>query len=169
MEGGCVCDILLVFFFYIKFDKNKRTLLVVKMCLESFDDMFCNGNDEDDDDNSRKPLLSFEERLLTFKNWHGAINPIDLAKAGFYFTLYKDVCQCVYCFIEIYKWEVGDSAIDEHYKNAKHCDLACILWSSKRFVEEEEKTSASNNIKTDWLFIGLFFLPLIVFLVQNIV
>lgn len=63
------------------------------MCLESFD--------KDIDDVTYK---TYENRLSTFKNWNGKLEPEVLAGAGFYYISYSDVCKCYYCGTEIYEW-----------------------------------------------------------------
>ena len=95
-------------------------------CLESVDGEKVNKN--------------FDERLLTFRNWNGPVNPLDLAQAGFYFTQYKDVCKCVCCSVEIFKWDSGDCPIDEHFKHSSYCDFANILWKCKNLKPKKTKT-----------------------------
>lgn len=124
-----------------------KSLTVSKMCLESFDD----------DDNIRGVVKNYEKRLLTFKNWTGVINPEDLAKAGFYFTQYMDVCRCVYCLIEIFQWKEGDCPIEEHYKNARYCDLAHILYKCKALNTEKKVSKKNNFVFCSVLFFLLLF------------
>lgn len=102
------------------------------MCLESYDD----------DDSGGGVMKNYEERLLSFLNWpslkvtHCAVNVKELAKAGFYYTGVKDICKCAYCNIEIYKWQPNDQPIVEHYKFARNCTFANILYHqhlNKRF------------------------------------
>lgn len=93
-----------------------------------------------------KAYKNFEERLLTFKNWTGEVNPLDLAKAGFYFTQYKDICRCVCCHIEIFRWAIDDCPINEHFKHAPYCEFANILFNCKNF--KPTRTTTKETTKT---------------------
>ena len=70
-------------------------------------------------------LMKFEKnRLRTFKNWPlDYMTPGELAKAGFYYLLTSDLVRCFECKITLFKWELGDRAILEHYKNNPKCPL----------------------------------------------
>lgn len=101
---------------------------------------------------------SFESRLLTFKYWKGNINAADLATAGFFYTGCEDICKCVYCGVEIYRWEKGDCAITEHIKCAHHCNFANILLKCKNFSSEQSLQRQAKLTTTTSLFGVLFFL-----------
>lgn len=75
---------------------------------------------------------SFEERLLSFKNWRGNVSPVDLAKTGFYFTGYEDICCCAFCGLEICEWEADDCPLMEHIKFGK-CPFAQVLLVAKAY------------------------------------
>ncbi|KAF6215891.1 hypothetical protein GE061_000226 [Apolygus lucorum] len=48
------------------------------------------------------PYYSEQDRAATFHNWpHTAPTPVDLARAGFYYTGRFDMCRCAYCNIEV--------------------------------------------------------------------
>lgn len=68
----------------------------------------------------------YENRLLSFQNWNGLVSAKELAKAGFYYKNYLDVC-CAFCKLEIYKWRSNDNPIDEHFKYHKKCKFVKIL------------------------------------------
>lgn len=78
----------------------------------------------------RGSLRSFEERLITFRTWHGCIPATELAKAGFFYTHIGDFCRCVYCYVEIYKWEKDDHPVREHIKYSPNCIFAKVLFDS---------------------------------------
>lgn len=59
---------------------------------------------------------TFIERLLSFEEWPGPLNPVDLAIAGFEFTGIDDICRCFYCNVKIHKWTITDIPINEHVK-----------------------------------------------------
>lgn len=68
--------------------------------------------------------ISYEDRLKSFKNWNGQVDAKSLASAGFYYIQEGDICRCVHCNIEIFKWRREDCPIEEHFKYAPHCDVA---------------------------------------------
>lgn len=103
----------------------------------------------------RVNLRIFEERLLTFKNWPGKVNPIELAGAGFYFTKYLDCCKCVFCNLEIYKWELDDSPLIEHLKYKKYCPYLQVLGLT-RMYRNNNTTSVHVKSATPNLVIWLF-------------
>lgn len=93
----------------------------------------------------------FEERLLTFENWPGKSNPVELAKAGFYFTEDMDSCRCAFCHMEIYKWEADDIPLMEHIKFNKKCPFARILYLSSKYKHIDNLShcnikSSSHNV-----------------------
>lgn len=86
---------------------------------------------------------NFEQRLLSFKNWKGKLSPLQLAKAGFYYTQVSDICQCPYCKIQAYNWEVNDSPLEEHLIYCKNCPYAQCVSESLKLKNIQDK-----NVKT---------------------
>ena len=73
-------------------------------------------------------------RLASFKgNWSKGvcIQPIELAKAGFYYIGPKDRVRCAWCKNSLRNWEPGDTAFGEHFR---HYGDRCS------FVQSREKT-----------------------------
>ena len=67
--------------------------------------------------------LRFEkERLETFIDWPvGWLNPVDLAKDGFYYLRTADHCACVFCRGIVGAWEMGDTPREEHHRHFPQC------------------------------------------------
>lgn len=89
-------------------------------------------------------FTSYEQRLLSFKNWKGSLNPTVLAYAGFYFTQHKDICKCAYCSIEMGQWRKSDCPVEEHQKFNRHCNFNNIIWKDKIFVKQQEQKKGVN-------------------------
>ena len=71
---------------------------------------------------------SIEERIKTFKNWPLTIMPSkELATDGFIYTGKKDLVLCVYCGVNISRWEKGDKPNAEHRKNSPFCSFAVMI------------------------------------------
>ena len=70
-------------------------------------------------------LMRYERnRLRTFKNWPSHfVTPGDVSKAGFYYLSTGDLVRCFECKVQLNRWEPGDQAILEHYKNSSQCPL----------------------------------------------
>lgn len=96
---------------------------------------------------------NFEDRLLTFSNWSGKVNPWDLAKAGFYYTKDKDACECVYCHVGIYKWKEDDIPLLEHLKFNKNCPFVQCLLLSEIYSKKKPDKSLWNNVIFNILFV----------------
>lgn len=77
---------------------------------------------------------SFENRLITFTNWNGNLQPTELALAGFFYKNYHDLTECYYCGIEIHKWQKHDIAINEHLKYSSGCLYAKLI---AKMIEED--------------------------------
>lgn len=87
----------------------------------------------------------FEERLLSFKNWEGVLEPSDLALAGFYYVGYKDIVCCFYCGVEIYRWKVGDIPINNHLMYSRDCSYAKLIKDRLVGVMEKKHTHVTKN------------------------
>lgn len=92
-------------------------------------------------------VRTYEDRLVTFLNWSYPVSPEELAAAGFYYTKTSDIVRCVYCFCEFNNWKEGDDPLEDHYKYAKHCDLAKILWKCRNFNKKVVKTQDKKSVK----------------------
>ena len=69
-------------------------------------------------------LKSEANRLRTFKGWPkgSCVSPVDLAKAGFFYTGKDDRVQCEFCQGVLRNWEAGgDNPIFEHRKHFPRC------------------------------------------------
>jgi hypothetical protein len=84
-------------------------------------------------------LQTYEDRLLTYIDWRYDVNPSELAQAGFYYTKKADIVRCIVCFCEFDSWHKGDDPLADHYRYAKHCDLAKILWKCRHFDSKAVK------------------------------
>lgn len=69
-----------------------------------------------------RPMFSELNRLKTFEGWPSPyVKPESLAKAGFYYTKYKDRVHCPFCHLEVESWEQGDDAFTDHRKWSHDC------------------------------------------------
>lgn len=70
-------------------------------------------------------FMEFEQvRLSTFQNWPSeAINPTELACAGFIYMHKDDMVCCPWCSTIISNWIPGSNAMDEHKKKNKNCEF----------------------------------------------
>ncbi|KAI4873752.1 hypothetical protein NFI96_010610 [Prochilodus magdalenae] len=68
-------------------------------------------------------MHSEEERLRTFQQWprDAAVNPADLARAGFYFLGRGDTVQCFCCAGVLRCWVRGDEPLGEHKRHFPSC------------------------------------------------
>ncbi|XP_011630439.1 baculoviral IAP repeat-containing protein 7-A isoform X1 [Pogonomyrmex barbatus] len=64
-----------------------------------------------------------EKRLRTFREWpaNAAVDPVRLAKAGFYYTGHILEVQCFLCGTKISDWNYGDQAMVRHRLKAPNC------------------------------------------------
>src|SRR5277367_2296536 len=60
-------------------------------------------------------------RLGTFTGWQGFVQPIELAKSGFFYLKMRDYVQCYYCRMIIGDWEKDDNVAFEHSRHAPFC------------------------------------------------
>lgn len=72
-----------------------------------------------------KELFRENVRLQTFTDaWpHDFIQPAALAKVGFFWKKQGDLVKCVFCKIEISRFEAGDQALSEHIRWSPNCPL----------------------------------------------
>lgn len=68
-------------------------------------------------------MMNFlENRLLTYRFWpRSDIDYMKLAKAGFFYTNYRDCVQCYYCSILVSQWDKNDVPEIEHARLSKSC------------------------------------------------
>lgn len=66
-----------------------------------------------------------EQRLLTFETWpiEHIVSKEKLAENGFIYLGRGDEVRCVYCKVEIMRWEVGDDPVQHHRRWAPQCIL----------------------------------------------
>ena len=74
---------------------------------------------------NERPYENINSRCATFKDWplHHFIKPIDLAKAGFYYTGFSDTVQCYECEIRLKNFELDDIPMLEHCRWSPKCSL----------------------------------------------
>lgn len=117
-----------------------------------------------------------ENRLESFSDWNGVLEPFELAIAGFYFTGVQDVCVCFYCGIEIFEWSPKDEPLSEHLKFSPSCNFAII---KKKFEEKIEQEIANSflrinppnykkKIYEEWNFFPIITVSLIVSILFNV-
>ena len=73
-------------------------------------------------------------RLATFANWPStaAIEPRELARAGFYYLEHRNKVRCFSCKKKIRNWSPGDNAMDSHKRN-------CLFVRNHRSSGQETK------------------------------
>ncbi|XP_011876980.1 PREDICTED: E3 ubiquitin-protein ligase XIAP-like [Vollenhovia emeryi] len=64
-----------------------------------------------------------ERRLRTFREWpaNAAVDPVRLAKAGFYYSGHVQEVQCFLCGAKISDWNYGDQAMGRHRQKSPSC------------------------------------------------
>lgn len=63
-----------------------------------------------------------QQRLATFTDWPKVdVSPVQLAEAGFFYTLESDRVQCAFCRGVIRNWKRGEIPILEHAKHYGSC------------------------------------------------
>ena len=72
---------------------------------------------DDDMENEAQRLRSFHRN----NGWRGAVDPRQLAAAGFYYTGIHDHVKCFACDISLKAWLPADDPMQEHWKNQPNC------------------------------------------------
>ena len=91
------------------------------------------GGDVDVDD-----MSSEAGRLATFRKksfkWPRdcPIKPVELAKAGFYFTGRRDMVECHVCHVQLKLWKPGDTAEGEHRFYSPLCPIVAAKADTKQ-------------------------------------
>ncbi|XP_066999488.1 death-associated inhibitor of apoptosis 1 [Anabrus simplex] len=76
----------------------------------------------DEVDRTTLNLKSEADRCTTFRTWPVSfLAPDRLAAAGFYYLRKEDIVQCVFCGVEIGRWEEGDDPFRDHLKWSPAC------------------------------------------------
>jgi len=90
-------------------------------------------------------LASFPE-VWTFDD---DVNPIELAKAGFYYMGYADNVKCFSCNLVLSEWTADDDPMDEHYKHSPKCAYinAVYLPREIRYLEKDTDADTISDIK----------------------
>lgn len=73
-------------------------------------------------------LQSVEGRLLTYRTWKGAVEPTELAEAGFYYLQGTEKVRCAFCNVTAeYTWLPEDDPVDHHWRwsleQRKYCNF----------------------------------------------
>lgn len=117
-----------------------------------------------------------ETRIKSFSNWTGKLDPVELAHAGFYYTGTQDICACFHCGVNIFKWEIGDSAIDEHVEYSPNCAFAFVMKKlEEKFGNEgnifrapPQSIRTQVQVKSDrWKWFPSIIIPIIVSYISN--
>ncbi|XP_031548636.1 death-associated inhibitor of apoptosis 2-like [Actinia tenebrosa] len=68
-------------------------------------------------------MASEKKRLETFNQWpkESPVKPIDLVKAGFYYTGPEDRVSCFSCDLQLHGWVEGDNPFEEHKRLKPNC------------------------------------------------
>ncbi|CAD5118138.1 DgyrCDS6874 [Dimorphilus gyrociliatus] len=76
-----------------------------------------------DNSNDSIDMTLYGNRLKTYSNWpiHDIIEPVELAKCGFFYLGEADKVQCYMCKGIIHQWNLGDTATEEHKKHFPNC------------------------------------------------
>lgn len=89
-----------------------------------------------------EPLTtSFDERLLTYRNWPRKLSPTVLARAGFFYTGEADIVKCFYCRSEWNNWGPMDDPLTDHLRDSPNCVFAVL---QKQHIIEERRIFIKN-------------------------
>ena len=68
-------------------------------------------------------MKSEEARLMSYTKWpnYAAVSPVDLARAGFFYTGSNDQVQCAFCENGLRNWEPGENPLFEHRRHFPKC------------------------------------------------
>ncbi|XP_065225489.1 baculoviral IAP repeat-containing protein 2-like [Planococcus citri] len=94
--------------------------------------------------------MTEESRVASFETWPVSEikAPIDLAKAGFYYTGVEDKVRCYHCGGGLQKWKITDDPWIEHAKWFSTCDYIYLV-KGKEFVDEVKQTLAAKKEALD--------------------
>jgi hypothetical protein len=71
-------------------------------------------------------LRSEQRRRETFRSWtSSAVQPKELARAGFIYNGMGDRVQCVFCLMQMENWEKDDDPTHEHKQFGENCPFVC--------------------------------------------
>lgn len=81
---------------------------------------------DSEEDPECENYLKESERLKTFDTWkHPYPKPADLSESGFIYTQINDLVRCVFCDVEIHRWQKEDNVMEEHLKFSPMCRFLC--------------------------------------------
>lgn len=67
-------------------------------------------------------FATLENRVKSFSDWsNDNVNPLELARAGFFYIGDKDIVSCYFCHLFICDWEKGDNPLLDHVKASPSC------------------------------------------------
>lgn len=91
-----------------------------------------------------------DDRLASFEGWPlPYLSPIELAKAGFYYTKNADIVRCPFCSVELSKWEPGDDVVSDHERWAPQCVFVrCVLKNDTNAGAGEDVCGNFNSMYT---------------------
>lgn len=82
---------------------------------------------------------NFTARLATYSAWSiDFIDPVDLAKAGLFFTGFRDEVTCYFCGNHLHSWERGEVPENEHARFFPNCKLTHNMESEDLINEEDD-------------------------------
>ncbi len=71
-----------------------------------------------------------EQRLATFEEWSPSNlhSPLEMAKAGFWYSSYGDMVFCYHCGGSLAMFEPRDNVVEEHKKYFPHCTHVKLIY-----------------------------------------
>jgi len=102
-------------------------LTVLTVCVTDDDAEMSRANGERSsplgaDDCSAFADDEFSAQLQTFRDWQKSeVSPVDLVRAGFWYTGEADKVKCSFCRTVLKDWKRGDEPFQEHRRQAPDC------------------------------------------------
>lgn len=95
------------------------------------------------------------ERLASFHNQSGVVDPSKLALCGFFYRGFEDVCVCFECKIELHQWEINECPLDDHLKYSPNCEYAkfiaflktCGKQMLQQTIDERKRQAKNKKVK----------------------
>lgn len=76
-------------------------------------------------------FTTLQNRIKTFEDWNNEnIDPLDLARAGFFYIGDKDIVSCYFCDLLACDWEKDDNPLLDHVKNSPSCHFLRIKYGN---------------------------------------
>jgi len=79
-------------------------------------------------------MMTIKGRIHTFYDWPVRfLRPCDMAKAGFFYTGFRDSVMCFLCLTTFDKWMKKDTPMGRHMSHAPTCPFV-ISYKSKYHI-----------------------------------